>query len=144
MPFLSSISFTIPVLIVSDTEYNRKVPVIKGTNVKRLCKQSVPEDDVPAEWQLAFDSLCDDSLPVRTTNNLNIRVGPRGVKVLHGFARKTKDFETAVTEHIDSSLPGSLTVCPRLGKKKNSCVSGSPTDGKFSGPTLNFFNIRKK
>ena len=55
VPFLSSISFTIPVLIISDTEYNRKVPVIIGTNVIRLCKQSVPEADVPAEWQLAFD-----------------------------------------------------------------------------------------
>ena len=61
VPFLSSVSFTVPVLIVSDTEYNRKVPVIIGTNVIRLCKQSVPEADVPAEWQLAFDSLCDDS-----------------------------------------------------------------------------------
>ena len=113
VPFLSSVSFTIPVLIVSDTEYNRKVPVIIGTNVIRLCKKSVPKADVPAEWQLAFDSLCDDSLPVRTTNNFNIRVGPREVKGLHGFVRKTKNFETAVTEHIDSSLPRSLTVCPR-------------------------------
>ena len=85
MPFLRSVDFTIPVLIVSDTEYNRKVPVIIGTNVKRLCKQSVPEADVPAEWQFAFNSLCDDSLPVRTTNNFNIHVGPGEGKVLHGF-----------------------------------------------------------
>ena len=85
----------------------------------RLCKQSVPKAIVPAEWQLAFDSVCDDSLPVRTTNNFNICVGPGEVKVLHGFVRKTKDFETAVTEHIDSSLPGSLTVCPRFVSLKS-------------------------
>ena len=29
-------------------------------------------------------------------------------------------------------------------KKKNSCVSGSPTDPKISGPTLDFFFSKKK
>ena len=29
-------------------------------------------------------------------------------------------------------------------KKKNSCVSGSPTDPKISGPTLYFFFQKKK
>ena len=29
-------------------------------------------------------------------------------------------------------------------KKKNSCVSGSPTDPKISGPTLDFFFQKKK
>ena len=30
------------------------------------------------------------------------------------MVRKTKDFDTVVTEHIDSSLSGDLTICPRL------------------------------
>ena len=58
--------------------------------------------------------MCEDTLPVRTTNNYNIRVGPGEVKTLHGLVRKTRDFDTAVTEHIDSSLSGDLTICPRL------------------------------
>ena len=32
----------------------------------------------------------------------------------------------------------------REAKKKNSCVSGSPTDPKISGPTLDFFFSKKK
>ena len=102
-----------------DTEYNNKVPAIIGTNVNRLFKQSSPENVVPVEWQTAFDSVCDDTLPVRTTNNFNIRVGPGEVKTLHGLVRKTKDFDTAVTEHIDSSSSGDLTICPRLVSLKS-------------------------
>ena len=54
------------------------------------------------------------TVPVRTTNNFNIRVGPGEVKTLHVLVLQTKDFDTAVTEHIDSSLSGKLTICSRL------------------------------
>ena len=68
-PFLSNSVFNVPLLVVSDTEYNKDVPIIVGTNVIRLCKASVPTRDVPVEWQTAFDSMCDDAIPVKTTNN---------------------------------------------------------------------------
>ena len=58
--------------------------------------------------------MCNDTLPVKTCNNYNIRVGPGEVKVLHGIVRKTGKMDTAVTEHIDSSLSGDLTICPRV------------------------------
>lgn len=106
VPSLGGQSFIIPVLVMSNTEFNSEVPAIIGTNVIRLCKESSPNNNnnIPSEWQIAFDSLCDDSIPVRTTNTHNIRVGPGEVKTLHGIVRNTKDIHTAVTEHIDSSL----------------------------------------
>ena len=48
--------------------------------------------------------MCDDTIPVRTTNNYNLRVGPGEIKTLHGIVRNTKDMHTAVTEH----------TCPRV------------------------------
>ena len=114
VPFLSNSTFSIPLLVVSDTEYNSKVPTIVGTNVIRLCKNQVSSSQVPVEWQTAFDSLCDDSIPVKTTSNYSIRIAPHEIKTIHGIARRTGEFDTAVTEHMDTSLPGDLTICPRV------------------------------
>ena len=110
---VTSATFRIPLLVVNNTDYNSKVPAIIGTNVIRLCKESSPSDNVPVEWQIAFDSMCDDTLPVKTTNNFNIRIGPGEIKTLSGLVRNNKNFQTAVTEHVDCSLSGDLTICPR-------------------------------
>ncbi|MCW4250032.1 MAG: RNase H-like domain-containing protein [Candidatus Thiodiazotropha endolucinida] len=114
VPSLGNNSFIVPVLVVADTEYNSQVPAIIGTNVIRLCKQSNHKTDVPNEWQTAFDSLCDDTIPVRTTNNYGIRLAPGEVKTIHGIVRGTKDIQNAVTEHIEGTLSGNLTICPRV------------------------------
>ena len=58
--------------------------------------------------------LCDDSIPVKTTSNYSIRIAPHEIKTIHGIARRTGEFDTAVTEHMDTSLPGDLTICPRV------------------------------
>ena len=50
--------------------------------------------------------MFDDTIPVRITNNYNLRVGPGKIKFLHGIVRNTKDVHTAVTEHTDNSLLG--------------------------------------
>ena len=63
--------------------------------------------------------MCNDTLPVKTCNNYNIRIGPGEVKVLHGIVRKTGKMDTAVTEHIDSSLSGDLTIYPRVVSLKS-------------------------
>ena len=107
-------------LVVSYTSYNKQVPCIIGTNVIRDCKKSGTSESIPSEWQTAFDGICDETLPVRTTNNYSIRVGPGEVKTPHGLVRNTKDMHTAVTEHIDSSLSGDLTICPRVVSLKSS------------------------
>ena len=119
VPCLGTEVFHIPLLVVADTKYNTKVPAITGTNVIRLFRQTSPQTDIPVEWTTAFDSLCNDTLPVKTCNNYNIRVGPGEVKVLHGIVRKTGKMDTAVREHIDSSLSGVLTICPRVVSLKS-------------------------
>ncbi len=61
------------------TEYNQRVPVIVGMNVIRLCR-SVPgayTEDVPEAWRTAMDSTAvGNSVPVKTTNNFPITIGP--------------------------------------------------------------------
>ena len=56
----------LPVSVVNNTEYNNTVPSIKGINVIRLCKQSNPTTDIPAERQTAFYSMYETILPVKT------------------------------------------------------------------------------
>ena len=58
--------------------------------------------------------MCNDFLPVKTTNNFSIKVAPGEVKTLSDFVRNTKAFNTAVTEPIDTSLSMGLTICPRV------------------------------
>ena len=107
-------------MVVPSTDYNKQVPFIIGTNVIHLCKQSSPSVDIPVEWQTSFDSMTDDTLPVKTTNNFNIHVAPGEVKTISGTVRNNKAFQTAVTEHVDCSLPGDLTICPRVVDLKSS------------------------
>ena len=107
-------------LVVPETEYNSKVPVIIGTNLIHLCKTDSSESEVPVEWQTAFDCLTGDSIPVKTTNNYAVYIGPNEVKTIHGIARKSSDFETVVTEHVESSLSGNLNICPRVVSLKSS------------------------
>ena len=61
-------------LVVSNTCYNKQVPSIIGTNVIRDCKKSCTSESIPSEWQTAFDGICDETLPVRTTNNYSIHI----------------------------------------------------------------------
>ena len=102
-------------LVVNNTDYNSKVPAIIVTNVVRLCKESNPSDNIPVEWQIAFDSMCDDTLPFKTTNNYNIGIGPGEIKALSGLVRNNKDFQTAVTEHVHCSLSGVVGWCDGAG-----------------------------
>ena len=63
--FLSNSTFNKPLLVVSDTEYNSKVPSVVGKNVIRFCENQVSSSQVPVEWQTAFGSICDHSTPVQ-------------------------------------------------------------------------------
>ena len=114
VPSLGDMIIKRPFLVVQDTEYIRKVPVIIGTNVIRYYMYNRTSKDVPVEWQTAFDSMVDEGIPVKTTCNYGIRIGPGEMKTLHGLARKTGDAEAAVTKHTNGSLSGNLTICPRV------------------------------
>ena len=110
-----------PILVVSNTSYNQKVPCLIGTNIISRCKLNRDNSKpVPEPWQMAFDSIIDEKIPVKTTNNFTIRLQPGEVKNISGIARNTGLFTTAVTEHLDTSLSGDLTICPRLVEMKQS------------------------
>ena len=114
VPFLGNMIIKRSCLVVQDTEYNRKVPVIIGANVIRYYVYNRTSKDVPVEWQTAFDNTVDEGVPVKTICNYGIRIGPGDMKPLHGLARKTGDTEAAVAEHTNGSLSGNLTICPRV------------------------------
>ena len=109
-----SIAIPAYILVISDTEYNLRVPVIIGTNVINHCKANTTSSEIPQKWQTAFDCLCDEEIPVKTTNNFAIRIAPNEVKTIHGIVRKTSEFDTALTQHVDTSLSGDLVICPRV------------------------------
>ena len=69
---------------------------------------------IPAEWQVAFDSMCNEILLVKTTNNFSIKYAPDEVNTLSGFVRNTEAFHTAVTEPMVTSLSMGSTICPRV------------------------------
>ena len=54
---------------------------------------------------------------------------------VHDYGNLCKSFKQNSLKHIQLHLGQ---------KKKNSCVSGSPTDPKISGPALDFFSKKKK
>ncbi|MCU7858926.1 MAG: DDE-type integrase/transposase/recombinase, partial [Candidatus Thiodiazotropha sp. (ex Lucinoma kastoroae)] len=56
---------------------------------------------------------------MKTTSNYAIRIAPHEIKTIHGIARRTGEFETAITEHMDTSLPGDLTICPSVVSLKS-------------------------
>ena len=73
VPSLLNTSNKAPVLVVENTNYKRCVPVTIVTNVIRLCKKASnysSESNIPAQWQVAFGSICNEILPVKTTTIL--------------------------------------------------------------------------
>lgn len=115
VPSLNDNTITIPLLVVPDTEYNQKVPIIIGTNVIRLFRNTEFAGMVPEAWQNAFVTLFDYSgVPVRSTNRRPIILRPNEMKTIHGLARSVDDMNIAITEHTDTSLSGGIIICPRV------------------------------
>lgn len=80
VPCLHNGTHCIPALVVPQTNYSKSVPVIIGTNFIRICRDvyddsQFPEIDVPDEWKLAFDSMCDET-PVKAANNHTLQIAP--------------------------------------------------------------------
>ena len=121
-------------LVVYDTEYNRTVPMVVGTNLIRLCRESCEEvygtrfmqkAAFTNAWRLAFqamkikESFCKDGklgtvvltakqkvvIPPRTTTTVWGQIG----SIPHGIKL------SALTESVlDSGLPGNICLNPRV------------------------------
>ena len=83
-----------------------------GSNIINCCRDAKgSSSSVPEQWQMALDSLVDDNIPVKATNNYGIRLAPGEIKTVLGIARNVGQVHT--------SLSGNLTVCPRVDKLKD-------------------------
>ena len=105
----------VPMLVAPTTDYtcSKRVPIIVGTNVIRLFKayleniESVSEL-LPEAWQVALDTFCVNTVPVKATNRYPLTIGPFETKVITGLARKQGTLDTVVTEQKDTSQAGGL------------------------------------
>ncbi len=58
VPSIEISPITIPCLIVGNTEYNRSVPIIIGTNYIRFCMETISDtDQLPDEWSFTFNAM---------------------------------------------------------------------------------------
>ena len=115
IPFLSDFSIDVPVLVVHDTEINFDCPVIVGTNIIRVCKESCSDGDVfiPDEWKTAMCSISCQSFPVKSVNRKPIVIGPYETVLVKGVSRHLDtSMKEAVTENVDNQ--GKVLVCPRV------------------------------
>ncbi|VDI03178.1 Hypothetical predicted protein [Mytilus galloprovincialis] len=131
-------SMMVPLLVVPETDYNRSVPVIIGTNVLRPIKSTLTCDsqvNIPREWKTAFSAM-DASITslVKSTNRRPIKVSPMSIMTVTGLCKTKSGNQTAVTECLDDNQ-GSLGICPRV-------VSLKPT-GKSRVP-VRIFNMTAK
>ena len=105
-------------LIMPNTEYNRQVPIIVGTNVIRgyqaLYSGDIEESDIPPQWKAAFMAIQDDHAgTVRSTNKSPIEIQPKETITVSGLVRKQKSVDSAVTEPTDRAS-SKLGICPRV------------------------------
>ena len=76
VPSVGTIKHGLPILVVKDTDYNKAVPAIIGTNIIHEFTEQRFNTDIPEAWLTAIDSLCNSAIPVKSTNNFTIKVGP--------------------------------------------------------------------
>ncbi|XP_046552182.1 uncharacterized protein LOC124261855 [Haliotis rubra] len=118
IPFIDK-ELDIVLLVTRDTEYNRRVPLVIGTNIIDLVERYlVPVDNtIPASWLTALRSQANGIIgQVRSTNKTPIHLQPNQMMHIAGLVRHQPGRATAITEHhdLDSDLRTGLSVCPRL------------------------------
>ena len=114
VPFIKDKIVKTICLVAPQTEFNKEVPVIVGTNTMRhLVTEVSAENEVPKSWNMAFKSLsCKYSGIVKATGKIVLQ--PLEVKTVTGLVRKAGDIESAVTETSEHGCTSKLQVCPRV------------------------------
>lgn len=119
IPFFEK-AFPVPLLVVSRTDYNEKVPIVIGTNVLNLCNDAKrSHDKVPSSWNVAVSSLCTDTRFVHSTNKRTVNLLPMTIKTISGIVNvKNVESKNALTENIEQSFLNQISVCPRVVELK--------------------------
>ena len=89
-------------LVVPETDYNKSVPVVIGTNILRPIKSSVSDSHVkvPHNWDIAFSALDAGVNLVKSTNKRPIKVGPMSVLTVSGICKSKTVLETVGTTKV--------------------------------------------
>ena len=119
IPFIE-VELDVPVLIVPDTDFNRKCPVIIGTNVLRIYRDLLSEKDkdmkgILKEWKVAFKSMKSKCYLVKSVCKKPITVKPNESVMIKGCVTGLPNNNmTMVCESCDDIEK--FTVCPRVLK----------------------------
>ena len=104
----------VPVLVVHDTPYREKVPVVIGSNVlDQLHEENVETKD--SVWHKALQNLKHFKEKEKEAGEINIYsfhqivVPPRQSIVVQGRAGAAKGFSSGVLQHVDT-LPGGIIL----------------------------------
>lgn len=114
VPFLSNEELNVPMLVVPQTEYNKMIPVVVGTNIIRQFSDIPSETKkVASAWKVAINAICSKQAgTVKTTNKITLQ--PLESKVVTGFVRKDSNVETALTEPAENGSTSRVMICPRV------------------------------
>ena len=134
--YTDSSAFLVPILVIPDNKFCKSNPVILGTNVIRLFRDSDLRPDLPEEWQLAFASLHCASFQAEFTGTISTVLEPYESTTLNCVARNIPhDISQVVTENSTDGNPGYL-VCPRVVNLKQA--------GSYSKFSVRVCNITAK
>ena len=115
-PSISSQSFSVPILIVPDTDFSCSVPFIIGTNVLNVLKSFNTDsctESTSSSLSYILASLPEVvTKPVTLLRHQTVIVKPFETTTLEGKVRHIGNMSSGVTESTDSLL----NVCPRLVK----------------------------
>ena len=113
------------ILIVGDTAYNKRVPVVVGTNVLQSCYSKVKDNyhDCPRALKAAFQQLIardkvihqEEPSRVRAANSKPLTVAAQQTTVVWGIVRSNPNIGVydAFTQPIqEANISSSLTVIP--------------------------------
>ena len=114
VPFIKDKIVKTICLVAPQTEFNKKVPVIVGTNTMcHLVTEVSAENEVPKSWNMAFKSLsCKNAGIVKATGKIVLQ--PLEVKTVTGLVRKVGDIESVVRETSEHGCTSKLQVCLRV------------------------------
>lgn len=105
-------------LVVQDTEFNKKCPIIIGTNVLRIFRHvlnnNISGTTIPLQWRRALDTLECQSYQVRSICKKSVIIEPNKSIVVKGRTNGVhrKESNTLITVYCDKDLK--FTVCPRV------------------------------
>ena len=113
----------IPILVVKDTDFNKNVPFIIGTNIISHCFEKISlsgssTEDNPgfqnSAWQMAFRCLSCPTTFSKVVCTKQIVVPPHSFKSVHGLTRWSTPVKTSVLieNSPENLLPTGLVVTP--------------------------------